>query len=333
LFRLNLEFAYMMKRFTPLVFLFLLNTSVFCQSFFAPGAWKHFRKEWQFTLGASNFLGDLGGRDAIGTNFLKDWEISQTRYAAQLSWGYYLGQNFLYRSTVVAAVISGNDNTTKEPFRSNRNLNFHSQIYEFNQNICFFIMREKMGNKFGLKNIKGRKIGAKSNTFGLYLTAGFGVFYYNPMSKYQGANVVLYNLHTEGQGLPGGPKQYKRVSVDIPLGIGFRKALSRQWGLQLEFSQHYTFTDYIDDCSTSYYDNGTLLANYGPVSAHMADPNLGNYVNAGGDSYVTAVGQQRGDPTDRDNYMFLTFGAFYKINTKSSHYGRGPRRKKIKALF
>lgn len=323
----------MMKRFTLLAFVFLFSTSLFGQSFFAPGAWKHFRKEWQISFGASNFLGDLGGRDAIGTNFLRDWEVSQTRYVAQGSFGYYIGQNFLYRSTLCFAVVSGNDNTTKEPFRHNRNLNFRSQIIEFNQSVSFFVMREKMGNKFGLKNIKGRKIGAKSNTFGLYFTAGFGVFYFNPMSKYNGANVVLWNLHTEGQGLPGGPKQYKRFNFDIPIGFGVRKALSRQWGLQLEFTQHYTFTDYIDDVSTVYYDNDALLANYGPVSAHMADPNLGNFVNPGGDSYVTAIGEQRGDPKDKDNYMFLTLGVFYKVNTKAKHYGRGPRKKKIKALF
>ncbi|HYG52744.1 MAG TPA: hypothetical protein VD905_17660 [Flavobacteriales bacterium] len=322
-----------MKRIILLTCLFLLNVSLWGQSFFSPGAWKHFRKEFQFGLGASNFLGDLGGRDAIGTNFLRDWEISQTRYVARLSYGYYLGQNWLYRSQVCLGVVSGNDNTTMEPFRHNRNLNFRSQIIEFNQSISLFIMREKMGNKFGLKNVKGRKIGAKSNAIGIYLTAGVGVFYFNPMSKYQGANVVLWSLHTEGQGLPGGPKQYKRVSVDIPLGIGFRKALSRQWGVNLEFTQHYTFTDWIDDVSTVYYDNAALLANYGPVSAAMADPNLGNFVNPNGDSYVTAVGQQRGDPKDKDNYMFLTVGAYYKVNTRSSHYGRGPRKKKIKALF
>jgi hypothetical protein len=323
-----------MKKKVLFVILFLyLNVDIFGQSFFAPGAWKHYRKEWQFSFGASNTLTDLGGRDAIGTNFLKDWELSQTRYCGRASFGYYLSQSFIYRSSFNFGLIKGDDKTTKEPFRSNRNLNFNSWVFEFNQNIVFLIIREKMGNKYGLKNIKGRKIGAKSNAYGLYLTAGVGVFYFNPKSVYQNRPIELRPLHTEGQGLPDGPKQYKRVSVDIPIGFGLRKALSRQWGMYLEFTQHYTFTDYLDDVSTSYYDPAALLAAYGPATVAMADPNLGNFLNSTGDSFTTAPGEQRGDHTDKDNFMFLTLGAFYKVNTKSSSYGRGGRRKKIKALF
>ena len=316
-----------------LIVLFLLSVDTFSQSFFAPGAWKHYRKEIQFSFGASNTLTDLGGKDQIGTNFLKDWEVSQTRYSGRLSYGYYLSPSFIWRSSINFGVVKGDDKLTKEPFRSNRNLNFTSMIVEFNQNIQWLIVREKMGNKYGLKNIKGRKIGAKSNAYGIYLTAGIGVFYFNPRSKYLGQAVNLRDLHTEGQGLPGGPKQYKLVSLDVPLGIGFRRALSRQWGLTLEFTQHYTFTDYLDDCSTVYYDKDALNAAYGPKSAYMSDPNLGNFINSSGDSFTTATGEQRGDFTDKDNYMFLTLGAFYKINTKSSSYGRGGKRKKIKALF
>ena len=176
----------MRKRVFLTILLFVFSLTIFSQSFFSPGAWKHYRKEWQFSFGASNFLGDLGGKDQIGTNFLKDWEISQTRYVGRLGFGYYLDQNWMYRSSLNIGVVSGNDRTTKEPFRSNRNLSFSSTIIEFNQNILFLIVREKMGNKYGLKNIKGKRIGAKSNAYGLFITAGVGVFYYNPKSVYNG---------------------------------------------------------------------------------------------------------------------------------------------------
>ncbi len=307
--------------------LLCLNIGVFAQSFFSPGAWKHYRKEWQFSIGASNFLGDLGGKDQIGTNFLKDWEISQTRYSARLAFGYYLNQDFIWRSSINYGLVMGNDNTTQERFRNNRNLNFRSHVIEFNQNIQYLIFREKLGNKYGLKNIKGRKIGNRSMAIGIYLTAGIGVFYFNPQTKYNGATVNLHDYHTEGQGLPGGPKQYKRVSVSLPVGIGFRKALNRQWGLYMEFTQHYTFTDYLDDVSTVYYDKGELSASYGAISAALSDPNNGSLP-----AFVTATGNQRGDAKDKDNFMFFTLGTFYKVKTKGSVYGRTKRRK-IKALF
>ena len=44
--------------------------------------WKRQRKEYSIGFGATNFLGDLGGRDQIGTNFVQDFEIKATRYAA-----------------------------------------------------------------------------------------------------------------------------------------------------------------------------------------------------------------------------------------------------------
>jgi hypothetical protein len=159
-----------------------------------------------------------------------------------------------------------------------------------------------------------------------------GVFYYNPKAQYNGSYVSLRKLHTEGQGLPGGPKQYGKFSVDIPIGFGVRKALSRQLGIYLEYTQHYTFTDYLDDVSTVYYDRNALAAAYGPASAAMADPNKGNFTDASGNSFATATGEQRGDKTNKDNYMFLTVGVWYKMRNQSSPY-RGGKRKKIKALF
>ena len=42
-------------------------------------SWKFSRQELQFGIGASNFLGDLGGANAIGTHGIKDYRFSMTR--------------------------------------------------------------------------------------------------------------------------------------------------------------------------------------------------------------------------------------------------------------
>lgn len=321
----------MMMRVVATLLFFVLHIQTFSQSFFTPGAWKKYRNEFQFSIGASNCLTDLGGKDQIGRNFLQDWEISQTRFSVRAAYAYYLYSNLTWRTSINYGMINGNDNTTQEPFRHNRNLHFRSHVIEFSQSVQFLFLREAVGNRYGLKNTKGRKIGARSHSLGAYVTAGVGVFYYNPQGRYNGSWINLRKLHTEGQGLPGGPKQYKAVSVDIPLGFGIRKALSRQLGIYLEYTQHYTFTDYLDDVSTVYYNQADLLANYGPASAAMADPNLGNFTDVNG-SFATAPGEQRGDKTDKDNYMFLTVGVFYKMRNQSAPY-KGGKRKKIKALF
>lgn len=314
-----------------LIFLVILSFALdsVAQNAFSPGAWKRYRKEIQFSIGPSNMMSDLGGRDAIGTNFLRDFEFNQTRINSRASFAYFLNPFIAYRSTLNMGLLSASDTKTNEPFRNNRNLSARTTLVEFNQNIQFVFKREKMGSKYGLKSLKGSKFMKAFRALGWYATAGIGVFYYNPRALYNGKMVSLHGLHTEGQGLPGGPEQYKRIAIDIPLGFGMRKAFSRTWGMYIEFTQHYTFTDYLDDVSTVYYDNDALLANYGAASAAMADPNLGNFIDANGNSFTTAAGEQRGDPKDKDNYMLLTFGAYHKI-TKKNNKGKY---RKVKALF
>ncbi|MFI5202903.1 MAG: DUF6089 family protein [Flavobacteriales bacterium] len=323
-----------MRKRSFIVILFTLQiTFTEAQSFFSPTAWRTLRREVGISFGASNFLGDLGGRDAIGTNFLRDWEFSMIRFSSQVYHSYYLNQSTTIKTNFSYAWIQGDDKLTKETFRSNRNLNFKSNVYEFSTAIQWLFLKEKMGNKYGLRNIRHRKIGVRANSIGMYLTAGIGVMYFNPKGNFQGRWVELHRLHTEGQGLPGGPRQYKRVGVSIPLGIGFRKSLSRQSGLYLEFTQHYTFTDYLDDVSSSYYDNAAISQNFGTTAAAMADPNLGQIVDVNGYSYVSAPGEQRGDIDDKDNFMMLTLGYYYKIRTSNTPYGRGSRKRRVKSLL
>ena len=97
----------------------------------------------------------------------------------------------------------------------------------------------------------------------------------------------------------------------IPVGIGFKYTLDRSWGVGLELGIRKTFTDYIDDVSTTYFD----FANYSgadPLSAQLSDRSNGS------DPNITAPGAQRGDPRENDSYMFAIFSLNYKLTN-----GRG----------
>ena len=63
-------------------------------SFFQAQTWKRQRTEYVFALGATNFLGDLGGADQIGTNGLRDFEPSATRFGVGLGYRYQLGRDW-----------------------------------------------------------------------------------------------------------------------------------------------------------------------------------------------------------------------------------------------
>ena len=59
--------------------------------------WKRNRVEYSFGIGATNFLGDLGGRDQVGTNGLQDFELKATRMGAVLGYRYQLGESWFVR--------------------------------------------------------------------------------------------------------------------------------------------------------------------------------------------------------------------------------------------
>ena len=98
-------------------------------------------------------------------------------------------------------------------------------------------------------------------------------------------------------------------------------------GIKLELTHRFTFTDYIDDVSTVYYDPSVLATEVSPQAAYYSNPELGNLW-----SRVTAPGQQRGDPTDRDGYMFLMASFYVKLESRKQFYGRNKVRR-VKASF
>ena len=73
---------------------------LYSQNFTRPNDWKKYRKELVFQAGASEFLGDLGGLNKIGTDFSPaDLEFVLTRPAISLAYRYKLAKNFNVHSS------------------------------------------------------------------------------------------------------------------------------------------------------------------------------------------------------------------------------------------
>ncbi|MEC8969321.1 MAG: hypothetical protein VX756_09255 [Bacteroidota bacterium] len=304
------------------------------------------RKRHEFTLGggASNFLGELGGRDMVGSGFIYDLEFKETSYVGEFSYSYYALSKFSIRTNLAVGKVSGNDNLTTEYYRQNRNLNFESMIIEGALLFQVHLIKERTGNRYNLRSPAGRFLGMKNPVgIGLYAFSGIGGFYYNPVGQSpDGVKYKLKPLKTEGQGLPGGAEPYSGVSACIPVGFGIRKAFNGNGGIKLEASYRFTFTDYIDDVSTVYYNNDYLANNVSPIAAQMADPSLGatffsddGYGNTIGPLTHTETGYQRGDSSDNDGYMFVTLSAYRQLNNAARGYRtiRINQRRRIKASF
>jgi hypothetical protein len=274
-------------------------------------AWKRFRWETIYGLGISNFLGELGGANQIGTNYLKDYDFKATRPALTVGLRFKQTPQISHKVNLTLGLLAGDDSWTEETYRKARNLNFRSPIIELGYNFEFYLKKEKRGHRFKLRGVRGLK------NLGLYPYGFFGIsgFFFSPQGNVGGDWKWLRPLTTEGQGLSESRKQYSLVQLSIPLGVGLKYAVDRRWLVSIEYGLRTTFTDYIDDVSTTYFPQEILLsdAKRGSVSALAADPTQGTWI--GSESY-----QQRGDPTDDDSYMFLLISANYKLKTNRAGF-------------
>lgn len=295
--------------------------------------WKNQRHSMSFGLGVANFLGELGGRDQIGSDFIWDLELAKTRPSLMVNYRYQLGSSFYARAQFSFGYIAGNDALTEETFRRNRNIHFRSPVMELAVMMEATVLDFRSKNRYSV----GSK---KSGLEGWSLTAIAGVGYtrFNPQANFEGTWHNLRPLRTEGQGLEGGPPVYSLYTAVIPFGFKIGYEFSKEWTFGLEMIHRITFTDYMDDVSGVYYDNEILLDNFGPLSSHFADPSLGFRVNEDGNQVPlnsTFTGAQRGNPERNDAYMMAHLTATYTFNQKRFKRTRGrvTKRKARRVIF
>lgn len=259
--------------------------------------WKHQRKEIIFGIGASNFLGDLGGRNQVGSAYTPlDMEWITTRPSGHIGFRLRLFNWLSTKSLLTYMVLKGDDALTTEPARRNRNLKFRSHLFELSQHFEVIIFNsEEFGARYRPLGIKGN---GHKNTL-VYLFSGVSGFYFIPQGPSNGGWTNLRPLHTEGQGLPNGPDQYSNFGLAIPLGVGAKISLDAVWRMTFELTYTKTFTDYIDDVSTVYYDKNAIGAAYGAEAMALSDPSSGYFPT------WTNPGEQRGDPSENDAYLMF----------------------------
>lgn len=277
-------------------------------------SWKKDRHHLFLSIGISNFLGELGGANRIGSKefSLRDFDFPSVRPSFNVGYYFVFARNFALRSAFSYSYISGNDKYTEEPFRNNRNLNFRTPVYELSTAVEFFYEISKRGARYSFKGLKG----AKSFSATPYIYTGIGAFYFNPKGKLDGKWYTLRNLSTEGQGLVPTRKVYSNYQVVIPIGLGIKFAISRSLQIGIEYAARITFTDYMDDVSTTYFDDKALLAGKGQLAVDLANPSPTKFYD---DTHEynwrnTAPGQQRGNPKNDDSYMNVFITLYYSIN-------------------
>ena len=120
-------------------------------------AWRYVRHEVQFGVGASNFLGDLGGSKGIGTHGIKDLRIKPTRPTLTAGYKFMITPAMSVRAVVIWGYLSGDDAHTKNVIRNNRNLSFRSMIGEMSALYEYYPWGDRVVPNYKVTGIAGTK--------------------------------------------------------------------------------------------------------------------------------------------------------------------------------
>jgi hypothetical protein len=207
--------------------------------------------------GGSYYLGDINP----GVHF------QQTKPAAGLIARYNIDTRWSIRMSALVGKVGGSDAISQKVL--DRNLEFTSSITEIASVVEF--------NFYPYVN------GSARNYFTPYIFGGASVFMFNPKFN----NEKLADFTTEGQVEP-----YLLHGLAIPFGIGVKYSVSQSIGLGFEWGMRKTFTDYIDDISTTYPD--IPIASQADFRYDLSDP-----------TGLHNPGEQRGNPKTMDWFNFI----------------------------
>lgn len=170
--------------------------------------------------------------------------------------------------------LSGSDAGTKN---AARNLSFESQNVEAYAGIMY--------EMFDVENpSRGRGLIVNPYAF-----AGLGFTTFSPQAQLDGVRYNLRRYRTEDVA-------YSTATVIAPVGLGIRFEFTRRLGMSIEGGYRFTFSDYLDDVSTTYIGSANITDN---IRARLADrgPEVG--------TPLSEAGAQRGNPNRKDGYVTL----------------------------
>lgn len=260
-------------------------------------------------IGPSFFLGDLGGTRGKGRTFVKDLNIPLTKMMKGIYVNLYPAEWIGFRLAANLGELEGYDSliTDKggdEIYRKRRNLAFKSNLSEAYAAMELYptVLFENFDGLFH-----------KVRPYGII---GLGMFHFNPKAQYIDPNgnrtwVELKPLRLEGQGMAEYPdrKPYALTQLMIPMGFGLKYYITENMFVGFEVLHRKTFTDYIDDVSTTYIDPNLFDHYLTPSQATIAKQ-LFFRENLYDPTSQPSLNEQRGDPKQNDAYFsaILRFG-------------------------
>lgn len=244
-------------------------------------------QEWELglSLGPTQYQGDLSK---------KQLTLPSTRIGGGALIRRTLNPFFAIRGEVNLMYIEGSDQfySTGNNFdaeRWKRNTSFFSNIFEISSSAEL--------------NFRRYIPGSKSYKFTPYVSAGVGVFHFNPKTTLGGRVYTLQPLPTEDK-----KPAYSLFQPCFPIGFGFKWNVGGNWTFGANIATRILLTDYLDDVSNKWADyNSVAIARGNDVAllgdrSRELDPSF-NYQKANDPNRTI----NRGNPNDKDTYIFMGF--------------------------
>lgn len=154
-----------------------------------------------------------------------------------------------------------------------------------------------------------------NQVFSPYIAVGVAFFWFNPTTLYEGQWIELQPIGTEGQGLEKYPnkKHYKLFQPAIPVILGLKYNLGGRINIGIDIGYRFTFTDYIDDVSTTYISPKELAAN-GKLAVALSN-RTEEYTGLPADD---KIGTRRGNSNNTDGYLVWGLTISFNLNGKNS---------------
>ncbi len=292
-------------RFKILIFFIFISGLVIAQ----------YRWDYGGQLGASNYLGDIGGKSQTRRDFVADMKLGQTRWDPAIFVRYKFSPRLSLRGQFSYLRIQGADSLSTNPARNARNLSFRNDIFELSATPQLTIYENQdLGSSYRFKM-----------SFNFYVFAGVGFMHHNPQAKYEDQWVSLQPLHTEGV-------NYSLWQFVVPVGTGFYFTVKKKHRIGFEFNWRICFTDYLDDVSKKYVNPSTLSAE-GAVLANrtneltaadkaklIKETNNPSFFSNFGYDPIHNPQDKRGQSNHNDTYMSATINYSYVIRGHGSFY-------------
>ncbi len=221
-------------------------------------------------------------------------DINPSKHFSGVSpaFGLVARMNYTSRWTLKGAINIGKIKASDADYQAfyGRNLSFESTLTEISAQVEL--------------NFLPYFTGSSKEFFTPYIFAGLSGFIFNPKALYNGSWVELQPLNTEGQDTKAYPDRspYATAGIAFPFGLGMKLSLGKRWCIGLEWGLRKTFTDYLDDVSTTYYLQGEDI-NPQVAEEYLSDPTMSH-----------TPGMQRGNSQNNDWYSFAVGFLTYRFS-------------------